>query len=97
MITKFKIFESISGFLLCIKEPDTDFYLKLTKGKKYKIYDSKVGIRIKDDTQKFGRIDHWFKENIGGVIIYRYAGCILTTANSIEDFNMRYDIKKYNI
>ena len=100
MITNFKIFESLNKFLLCIKEPDTGFYLKLTKGKKYKIYESfKIGIRIKDDTKKFGRIEHWLwdKENIYGIITYRYAGCILTSANSIDDFNMIYNLKKYNL
>lgn len=49
MITKFKLFESSEYYLLCVKDSDPDYYWKFTKGKKYKLYLSSIGLRIKDD------------------------------------------------
>ena len=96
MITVFKIFESINDdFLLCVKETDPHYYWKFTKGKKYKIYTSKLGLRIKDDNGKFDRLIGI--ENDKGVITWNYADGIFTTDKSILDYELRIGIEKYNI
>lgn len=103
MITKFKLYESKDIFLLYIKEPDPDYYYKFTKGKKYKIYSSNLGLRIKDDNGKFDKLigvgnDGYRKiKNDNGIITWNYADGIFTSDNSIEDYNLRNLTKKYNL
>jgi hypothetical protein len=108
MITKFKLFENINelpnnNFLLCIKEPDPNYFWKFTKGKKYKIYFSSLGLRIKDDKGNFDRLigldddDYWKRKIENDVVIWNYADGIFTTDNSIEDYEIREKTKKYNL
>jgi len=107
MITNFKIFENKNNiFLLCIKEPYSyySYYsYKFTKGKKYKIYISSLGLRLKDDNNNFDRLigldedDYWKRQIDNGIITWDYAGGIFTSDNSIEDYELREQTKKYNL
>jgi len=103
MITTFKIFENNNTFLLCVKETDSDYYWKFTKGKKYKMYNSSLGIRIKDDNGNFDRLmgigidDYWKRETDQDILIWNYADGIFTTDNTIEEYEEREAIKKYNL
>lgn len=103
MITKFKNFGNKDVFLLCVKETDPNYYWKYTKGKKYKMYFSNLGIRIKDDEGKFDRLigidddDYWRRKEYNGIIEWYYADGIFTTDKSIEDYEIRESTKKYNI
>jgi len=93
-----KTFEdnNVNQGLLCVKEPHKDYYWKYTSGKKYKIYYSSVGKRIKDDNGKFDT-------NTVTSILYNnekeceYAGSIFTTDNSIEDYELRKKSEKFNL
>ena len=103
MITKFKIFENKNTFLLCVKETDPNYFWKFTKGKKYKIYNSSLGSRIKDDNNNFDRLigldsdDYWGRKIEQDVLVWEYADGIFTTDNSIEEYELREATKKYNL
>jgi len=85
-------------FLLCIKETDTGYYRKFSKGKKYKIYKSNLGgLRIIDDNKKFERLSDRNFENKDGIFIWNMGGGIFTTDNSIKDYNIREERKKYRL
>jgi len=99
MITKFKQYESKINYLLCVSPFDGNFYWKFTKGKKYKVYDSSLGMRLKDDNNNFCNIlilDS-NREEHNSIFIYHYAGGIFTTDNSIDDYEIREKAKKYNL
>ena len=99
MITKFKLYESKLDYLLCVTPFDENFYRKFTKGKKYKVYDSTLGMRLKDDNNNFCNvlILDSNREEHNNIFIYNYAGGIFTTDNSIDDYEMREQAKKYNL
>jgi len=104
MITKFKLYESkLNTLLLCVEEPSAGYYREYTKGKKYNIYNSNLGIRIKDNNGNYDRLkgvgddDYWKSEEHNKVFIYNYAGGIFTTDDSIEDYKFRENTKKYNL
>lgn len=100
MITKYKLFQNkINNFLLCVKKGDSDFSWKFSEGKKYKIYYSSIGLRIKDDNGEFCVIGHWHLKQINKTNIYtrEYAGYIFTTASSIEEYEMMINMEKYNL
>ena len=88
---------------MCVKEPDSDYYWKFTKGKKYKMHFLKLCVRIRDDEGKFDILigieddDYWRRKNENGIIVWNYADGIFTTDNSIEDYEIRENTKKYNI
>jgi len=104
MITNFKLYESkLNNVLLCVKETDSNYYYKYTQGKKYNVYNSNLGLRIKDDNGNFDRLkgvgkdDYWNSEEHDNIFIYNYAGGIFTTDNSINDYEIREKTKKYNL
>lgn len=105
MITNFKLFENNGNkYLLCVKSTDKDFYWKFTEGKKYKLYFSSLGIRTKDDNNSFWNIPmisntHSInKSNLkNNIIEFEYADGIFTTDKSIEDYQIRKNIEKYNL
>ena len=101
-----KAFEGINvnRYLLCVKSTHKAFYWKFTAGKKYKLYISNYGVRIKDDENKFwlvpliSRTHSITVEQLkNGFCEIEYADGILTTDKSIEDYNIRKEAEKYNI
>jgi len=93
------ILENMKHILLCVKSTDPDFYWKFTKGKKYTIYLSKFGTRLKDDNNKFCCIDGWRDFNYlnTNVDVFEYADGIFTTDNTLEDYELRIQSEKYNL
>jgi hypothetical protein len=103
MITRFKLFESSGHYLLCVKDTDPDYYWKFTKGKKYKLYLSSIGLRIKDDNGRFDRLvgvdtdDYWKRTRINGIFVWEYAGGIFTNADTIEEYEVKTEAEIYNL
>lgn len=107
MVTKFKIFENKDimnniVYLLCITDTNPQFYYKFTKGKKYKLYLSSYGYRLKDDNGNFWRIfvnENELSNSIinNDIYIFESSKVIFTTAKSIEDYYTYLDSKKYNL
>lgn len=94
-----KTFENSKNiqYILCVKEPHVDYFYKYTKGKKYKIYSSNLGIRIKDDNGKFDRGVLYYSMIDNGTLEYSYVDAVFTTDNSIENYEFRKLTKKFNI
>jgi hypothetical protein len=93
-------YPSNAKFLLCVKSTDPHYYRKFTLGKKYKIYISEYGgTRLKDDKGKFCNIDGWrvLHTKNNNVETYEYAEGIFTTDKSLEDYELRINLEKYNL
>ena len=97
MITNFKLFEKVDHYLLCIKEPHRDYHYKFTKGHYYKIYNSNIGSRLKDKNNNFVYINVWNKEEFDDITVFNYADGIFTTAKSIEEYEIKINVEKYNL
>ena len=118
MITSYKLFEQIdmSDFeyptsVILITQPDPLYYRKLTYGKRYKLYQSSLGFRIKDDNGEFLRLQspYFFDasspsgtsedyDKISGIYYFRdFAKNRWSTDKSIEDFEMRKSAEKFGI
>ena len=98
MIKNFKMFESTKAeFLLCVKKSHKDWFYKFTLGKKYEIYNSLIGVKIRDDNGRAINTNMFISERINEIIIYKYADCILTTADSIEEYEIFKNANKYNL
>ena len=90
----------IDKYLLCVKSTDPHFYWKFTAGKKYKLYFSTLGVRVKDDKNKFWNIDFHVtsKDTLKNKIIeFEYADGIFTSDNTIEEYEIRKNTEKYNL